>query len=123
MMLPAIRSTNHGCPMLLRNDGGNKNHWLAVRLRGTRSNRQGIGAKLWLKAGGKTYYRECGGQGSYLSCSDPEVWFGLGQLNSVESLTVHWPAGTRQTFRPLPVNQFLFVREDWDELGAYPDAD
>ena len=121
--LDVIITTNHGRPMLLRNDGGNRNHWLAVRLRGSQSNRQGIGAKLWLEAGGTTYYREFGVQGSYLSYSDPEAWFGLGQITEVASLTVHWPAGTRQVFHRLPVNQFLFVTEDWDELAAYPDAD
>ncbi len=118
--LDVLITTNHGRPMLLRNDGGNRNHWLAVRLRGSRSNRQGIGAKLWLRADEKSYYREYGLQGSYLSCSDPMAWFGLGRTDMVDSLTVHWPSGTRQAFRNLPINQFLLVTEGSSKWGREP---
>lgn len=119
--LDIVITTNHGRPMLLRNDGGNRNRWLAVQLRGERSNRQGIGAKLWLKSGEKSLYREYGVQGSYLSYSDPEVWFGLGRSGSADLLTVEWPSGTRQVFQGLPVNQFLRFTENsatWDRIAV-----
>lgn len=121
--LDVIITANHGRPMLLRNDGGNRNHWLAVRLRGARSNRQGIGAKLWLKAGGKSYYREYGLQGSYLSYSAPEAWFGLGQVSEVESLSVTWPSRARQVFQKLPIDRVLTITENssvWEEHRALP---
>jgi enediyne biosynthesis protein E4 len=110
--LDVIITTNHGRPMLLRNDGGNRNQWLAVQLRGERSNRQGIGAKLWLKSGEKSFYREYGVQGSYLSYSSPEAWFGLGSSGTADSLTIQWPSGTRQVLRDLPVNQLLRFTEN-----------
>ena len=70
---------NNGGPgILLRNDGGNRNHWLAVELRGTKSNRQGIGAKLRLVAGGATSGRQGRRAGSYLSQNSLVETFGLG---------------------------------------------
>ena len=70
--LDMVVMTNNGRPMLLRNDGGNSNHWLSVHLVGTRSNRSGYGAKVYLEAGGKRQLREYGVSGSYLSQSAPE---------------------------------------------------
>jgi len=121
--LDVIITTNHGAPMLLRNDGGNRNHWLAVHLNGTKSNRQGLGAKLYLQAGGKRQYREYGVGTSYLSQSTPDGWFGLGQVDHAESLTIIWPSGTRQLFQNLPVNRVLNIREDrstWQERAPRP---
>ena len=121
--LDVVITTNHGRAMLLRNDGGNRNHWLCVHLIGTRSNRQGIGAWLVLEAGGHRYCREYGVQGSYLSYSVPEAWFGLGQTAQVDSLTVIWPSRTRQVFRNLPIDRVLTITEDspaWKENTASP---
>jgi hypothetical protein len=113
--LDVIITTNHGRPVLLRNDGGNRNHWLAIHLTGTKSNRQGLGAKLSLQAGGKRTYREYGVGTSYLSQSTREAWFGLGQAERAESLTVTWPSGTRQEFSNLPVNRVLTITEGQDK--------
>ena len=112
--LDVIITTNHGRPVLLRNDGGNRNHWLAIHLIGTKSNRQGLGAKLYLEAGGKRVYREYGVGTPYLSQSSPEAWFGLGQAPHAVSLTVIWPSGTRQEFANLPVNRVLTITEGHD---------
>lgn len=110
--LDVVITTNHGPAMLLRNDGGNRNHWLCIRLRGTHSNRQAIGARLLLEANGARQLRQYGLQGSYLSCSMPEAWFGLGQATKADSLTIHWPSGKRQEFHDLPVNRTLTITED-----------
>ncbi len=121
--LDVIITTNHGAPMLLRNDGGNRNHWLAVHLNGTKSNRQGLGAKLYLEAGGKRWYREYGVGTSYLSQSTPEAWFGLGQVDHAELLTIIWPSSTRQVFQNLPVDRVLNIGEDrsgWQERLPRP---
>jgi enediyne biosynthesis protein E4 len=112
--LDVIITTNHGRAVLLRNDGGNRNHWLAIHLVGSKSNRQGLGAKLTLKAGGKSAYREYGVGTSYLSQSVREAWFGLGQAERADSLTVIWPSGTRQDFTNLPVNRMLTITEGHD---------
>lgn len=112
--LDVIITTNHGAPVLLRNDGGNRNHWLAIHLVGTTSNRQGLGAKLYLEAGGKRVYREYGVGTSYQSQSTREAWFGLGQAERAESLTVIWPGRTRQEFTNLPVNRVLTITEGHD---------
>ncbi len=112
--LDMLITVNHGRPLLLRNDGGNRKRWLSVHLVGTRSNRGGIGAKLYLKVAGKTSYREYGIQGSYLSQSAPEAWFGLGDQDEAESLTVHWPSGMRQVFKSIPANRTLIITESID---------
>lgn len=109
--LDVIVTTNRGQAVLLRNDGGNRNHWLCVRLRGTRTNRQGIGARLMAEVNGVRQLRQYGLQGSYLSCSMPEAWFGLGTSTKVDSLTVWWPGGSRQSFRDLPVDRTLIITE------------
>ncbi len=109
--LDAIITTNHGRAVLLRNDGGNRNHWLAVHLTGTQSNRQGVGAKLYLKAGGKRSYREYGVGGSYLSQSALDAWFGLGRVQHVDALEIIWPSGAEQTLQSLPVDRVLEVTE------------
>ena len=103
---------NNGGPgILLRNDGGNRNHWLAVELRGTKSNRQGIGAKLRLVAGGVGQSRQVGAQASYLSQNSLVETFGLLALTRVDSLVVVWPSGVRQVRTDLPANQRLTVVE------------
>ena len=89
-----ILITNNGqTPQLLRNDGGNRQHWLQVRLIGTRSNRDGIGAVVKIVAGGRTQIDEARGGGSYLAAHDPRLHFGLGALGKVDSIEVKWPSG------------------------------
>src|SRR5207244_7796949 len=65
-------------PRLLRNDGGNRNHWLGVRLEGTKSNRDGVGAVVRVTAGGRERIKVRAGGTSYASASDPRWLFGLG---------------------------------------------
>jgi enediyne biosynthesis protein E4 len=123
--LDVMITTNHGRPMLLRNDGGNKNRWLAVHLTGTHSNRSGIGAKLLLTIGDQKHLREYGTAGSYLSQSSPEAWFGLGQADHADALTIAWPSGTRQEFRHLPAGRLLYITEgqsDWKDSLSRPGA-
>lgn len=103
---------------LFRNDGGNKNHWITIRLEGVRSNRDAVGAKLTLvtKAGHQTQWVRSGS--SYCSHSDMRVTFGLGRETNVKSLEILWPSGVRQNFQNLAANRFYLVRE-----GASPDID
>lgn len=103
----AIVTTNGGAAHLLRNDGGNKNHWLQVHLRGTKSNRQGIGAKLRLVAGGASQIRQVGAQASYLSQNSLIETFGLGANTRADTLEIVWPSGTREVRTNLAANQRL----------------
>ena len=65
-------------PSLLRNDAPPGNHWLKVRLEGTKSNRSAIGGRVTLRYGGKAQTKEVMSQSSYLSANDPRLHFGLG---------------------------------------------
>lgn len=96
---------------LLRNDGGNRNHYLVVQLAGVRSNRDGIGARMELTAGDLTLTREVRSSYGYLCANDPRVIFGLGQHTSIDRLEVRWPSGIVQTFEDLDVDQTLVIEE------------
>ena len=97
--------------VLLRNDGGNRRNWLAVRLEGQTSNRQGIGARLRLVAGGMVQVRQVGAQASYYSQNDNTEHFGLGAAGHIDTLEVLWPSGIRQVRTGLPANQFVQLTE------------
>jgi hypothetical protein len=114
--LDLVVTDSGGAPMLLRNDGGNRNHWLAVRARGRESNRFGIGSKVRLTAGGRTQLREINPFGSYLSTSDMRVYFGLGKEASVSRLEIEWPSGRQQVLTGIAANQVLLL----DESNASP---
>jgi hypothetical protein len=103
---------NHAGPgVLLRNDGGNRQHWLAVHLTGERSNRSAIGARLRLVAGTSIQIREIGAQGPYLSYNSPVEHFGLGSHETADSLVIHWPSGLRQVVLGPRANQLLEIVE------------
>src|SRR5688572_21848157 len=103
---------NHDGPgLLLRNDGGNRNHWLAVEVRGATSNRQGIGAKLRLVVGPTSYVRQVGAQASYLSQNSLIETFGLGAATQADTLEISWPGGARDVRTELPANQRIVATE------------
>jgi enediyne biosynthesis protein E4 len=98
-------------PELLRNDGGNANNWLTVKLLGTKSNRDGLGTVLKLTAEGFTQLKQAQGGMSYMSASDPRHHFGLGQRKKIESLEITWPSGQVDKLANLSPNQFITVKE------------
>ncbi len=100
-----------GYPQLLRNDGGNANNWLIVSLVGTRSNRDGTGARLTLLSEDFPQVRQAVGGASYMSASDPRIHFGLAQRKSIESLEIAWPSGAVELLKKVPVNQIITVKE------------
>ena len=104
-------------PELFRNDGGNVNNWLTVRLIGTKSNRDGIGSSLKLTADGFTQVKQSKGGTSYMSASDPRIHFGLGKRTKTDSLVIVWPSGIIDKITDLPVNQFIAVKEG---MGIVP---
>jgi hypothetical protein len=100
-----------GYPELLRNDGGNANHWLEVLLIGTKSNRDGVGATLKLTSEGFAQTKQREGGAGYMSASDPRIHFGLGQRRSIESLEITWPSGTVEKLTNVPIDQITTVKE------------
>ena len=98
-------------PNLLRNDGGNEGHYLQIATVGTRSNRDGIGTRIEIRAAGQHQTAEVRSGTGFLSHSDLKVHFGLGTAAVVDSVVLHWPSGTVQTLRAVAANQVLTVRE------------
>ena len=96
---------------LLHNVTQNKNHWVTVALKGTKSNRDGIGARLEILAGGRKQMAERVAGSSYLSQDDGRIHFGLGAASRVDKLTIHWPSGREQTLTNLTVDRILTVEE------------
>ena len=107
-----IAVVNAGGPAeLLRNDGGNRDNWLALRLEGVAGNRDAIGARVRVRAGSLSLIRELHAGASYSSQSDLRVYFGLGGQTRIDSLEIRWPGGRVETFANLPVNSQLRFEE------------
>src|SRR5215468_173938 len=98
-------------PILMRNDGGNRNHWIAIRARGRQSNRFGVGAKVLVETEGRKQVKEIGAAGSYLSSSDLRLYFGLGGEQKVKRLEIIWPGGGKQTLTGVTPDQTLLLDE------------
>jgi hypothetical protein len=98
-------------PRLLRNDGGDRQHWLGVVLEGAHSNRDGVGAEVRVSAGGREQVRARAGGTSYASASDPRLLFGLGAAARVERLEVRWPRGGTTVMTELSADRYVAVRE------------
>jgi enediyne biosynthesis protein E4 len=108
--LDVLLSSNNGPAVLLRNDGGNRNRWLSVRLAGTKSNRDGIGAVVRVESAGGKQWNMVRSGSSYCSQSDLALTFGLGADTSA-SLEVVWPSGTKQQFKNVSANQRVLIDE------------
>ncbi len=107
---------SEGKPLLLHNDAGKNSHWLGVNLEGRKSNRDGYGATLTLKSGGRTLIRHCHSDGSYLSASDKRVRFGLGASAKVDELTVKWPSGEKTVYPNPPADKYISLIEGDKEV-------
>lgn len=93
------------------NDSPNDNHWLEIVLEGTRSNRDGIGARIRVVAGGLTQYNHMTTATGYASSSAGPVHFGLGAAKRVEEVEIRWPSGRVQTLKEVEVDKMLRVKE------------
>ena len=98
-------------PSFYRNEGGNRNHWIGFRLIGVSSNRDAIGARIEIDAGGRTRAAEVRSGGSYLSHNDLRVHFGLGDLDAVEQVRVRWPNGESEALDGVAGGRYWLVRE------------
>jgi hypothetical protein len=108
-------------PLLLVNLAPNANHWLGVVLEGTRSNRDGIGARVTVAAAGKTWVQELRSGASYLSSSDLRLHFGLGSATAVDHIDVLWPSGIEERFLNGPADRYVTLRESSGTLLHAPE--
>lgn len=109
--LDILVNNNGQAPQLLRNDGGNSNHWLQLLLIGTRSNRDGVGARVKVIAGDLVLYDERKGGMSYQSAQDPRLHFGLGQRSTIDQIEIKWPSGEVTKLTNLKADQILAIDE------------
>jgi hypothetical protein len=110
--LDVVLTTNNGPAYLLRNDGGNQNRWLRVRTVGTRSNRDGIGARVTLTLpDGRRPWGLVKTGSSYLSQSELPLTFGLGQHPKATRVEVAWPSGATDVLTDVAANQSITVTE------------
>jgi hypothetical protein len=106
-----VISNMNAPPSLLVNDIRSSNHWVAFRTVGARSNRDGIGAKITVSAGGRKRVDEVRSGSSYVSQSDLRVHFGLGSVNKIDFVEVHWPSGTVERYSDMSVDAIHVLRE------------
>jgi len=109
--LDILVNNNGQTPQLLRNDGGNANHWLEIFLIGTKSNRDAVGARVKIVAGDLVSFDQKKGGMSYQSAQDPRLHFGLGQRKLVDSIEILWPSGAVTRLSNVPSDQIISVKE------------
>src|SRR5437660_1554447 len=107
-----IMTVLDGSPVLLRNQTPAAGHWLCIKTIGKRSNRDGFGARVEIKAGGLTQYDEVRANNSFESASDPRLHFGLANAKRVDSIVVRWPSGKVDTVENEDADQELVIEEE-----------
>jgi hypothetical protein len=109
--LDLLITTNGGPALLFRNDGGNRNHALRVKLRGTSSNRNGIGAVVRIEYDSEKQWQMLRSGSSYLSQSELVLTFGLGKKTKVGSVQIEWPSGKTEKLTTVAADQTITVEE------------
>jgi hypothetical protein len=119
--IDVVIATLDAGPVLLRNDGpangasarvAAKNHWLGLSLVGSKSNRNGIGARVTVSDGaGKKQIFDANTGGSYLAANDPRIIVGLGAATTVRKVEVSWPSGTVQVINDPPIDRYVVINE------------
>jgi hypothetical protein len=99
-------------PSLLRNEGGNRQNWIKIKLLGTKCNRTAIGARVRVITGKHIQMDEVNSGTSVMSQSDLRLHFGLGKNNVVDAIEVKWPTTQKvERFEKVKGNQILTIRE------------
>jgi enediyne biosynthesis protein E4 len=109
--LDLLIATNDGPALLYTNENGNRNHWLTVRLTGSKSNRSALGAVVRVESALGKQWKTVHSGSSYCSQSDLALTFGLAQDKTIATLSIEWPSGARQQFKDIVPNQFLTIDE------------
>ncbi len=109
--LDFVINNNEGGAVLYRNDGGNRNNWVAFHLVGEKSNRSALGAIVRVQSGSGGQWQTVHSGSSYCSQSDLNLTFGLGHDKTVQTVSVEWPSGIKQKFSNLTPNQIVTIDE------------
>jgi hypothetical protein len=117
-----VVTNNGGAAEVLRNSGGNARNAIEIRAVGTRSNRDGIGARVTVSAGGRTQVREVKSGSSYLGQNDLRAHVGLGMAMRVDRIDVRWLGGQIDTVRDVAANQIVTITEGQGISGRVPFA-
>src|SRR5437667_181115 len=107
----AVVSNMNAMPSLLVNQVRTPNHWIGIRTIGTKSNRDGIGARITLKAGPRTLVDEVRSGSSYDSNNDMRVHFGLGGTTKIDFVQIRWPSGLVERFESPKVDSIQTIKE------------
>ena len=97
-------------PSLLRNDINGANHWLKIKLIGTKSNRSAIGARVLVRYGKRMQAQEVLSQYSYYSTNDSRLHFGLG-ADKTADISIRWPNGAHEELKAVAADQLIVVKE------------
>jgi enediyne biosynthesis protein E4 len=107
-----VVSVLNGPVKLFHNTTQNSNHWILLKLVGTKSNRMGIGAQIKITTDdGNKQWNEVTTAVGYASSSDPRVHFGLGKNEKIKEIEIRWPSGIKQTLKNVPADQILTIEE------------
>ncbi|HEX4604502.1 MAG TPA: CRTAC1 family protein [Candidatus Angelobacter sp.] len=109
--LDLLITTNGGPAVLFRNDGGNRNHSLRIKLQGVQSNRNGIGAVVRIEYSGEKQWQTLRSGSSYLSQSELVLTFGLGSKTNVSRIEVQWPSGQTDKLLDIAADQTITIKE------------
>ncbi len=120
--LDVLITTNHGPAYLYRNDGGNKNNFICIKTKGTKSNRDGIGAVVRIESAGGKQWSVVRSGSSYASQSDLATTFGLAKDTTVAAIEIEWPSGTKDRVTNLKANQFVTIEEGKGVIAQTPPA-
>lgn len=107
-------------PELFRCETPPDRNWILIHLQGTRSNRNGLGARVIVRAGGVEQVHEVHSSGGFLASSDPRAHFGLGSSEFIGELEIRWPSGVAQKFRNIRSKQIIGVKEGDDKYETAP---
>ena len=109
--IDAVVARLNAPPLVLRNNLGAGNHWLGINLKGRKSNRDGLGAKIRIVAAGAPQYWQVFTAVGYLSSSEKTARFGLGKSTTIDLIEITWPTGAIQTLKNVPADQRITVEE------------
>jgi hypothetical protein len=105
-------------PTILRNDSPSKSHWLQVRLRGTKTNRDGVGAHVRVVSGDLTLLDEVHSGRGYQSHYGSRLYFGLGGRDKIDRVEVRWIGGSTDVFENVAVDQLITLTEGSSKTGS-----
>jgi hypothetical protein len=108
--LEIVINNMYDTPSLLKNTG-ERGNWIILKTLGTKSNRDGIGARVTISAGGRKQMDEVRSGGSFISQNDLRLHFGLGSATNVERAEVMWPSGRTESFSDLKAGQVVLLEE------------